>query len=192
MRITKQQLLDKLSESMVNNTNSTISTVSDPNKTNQAVQNVAKLKTAVDQLNQSLSPKNMGENDEIENIEQPPIRMEMEDHVDDLILKRYGFTYFKPKENNKFFGAMSDQEKNNFTDNNHYFLLLKEYQVTHNEGILKKVFIMLTHTSGIQENNSQENLAESTIFSIIAEAERPRLTKQEFLTFLNKKKNEKH
>ena len=71
-------------------TGAVINALADPNKTQTAITNVNKLKNAIDTLKTSMKT----ENDDVQD-EEPAVKMELGDHIDELLRGVYGFTYFK-------------------------------------------------------------------------------------------------
>jgi hypothetical protein len=68
-------------------TGAVINALTDTNKTQTAVTNVNKLKTAIDTLKTSMKTENS----------QSSQRLELTDHIDELLHVNYGFTFFKDK-----------------------------------------------------------------------------------------------
>ena len=126
------------------------------------------------------------------------VRMELEDHIDDLMLHTHGFTFFKDKsekpiirkqdiqgsffpikhETKKvpFYQTLSDQEKQRLS-NDPIIELLKS-------GDYKRAFTDLIR---IKQSMNEQNFVNSKMFSIIAENETPRITKRDFVNYIKKR-----
>ena len=93
IRLTESQI-KMLSENltMSGNTVNAINALKDPNTVNQVTNNLNKIKQVVKSFN--LPENNDTEDGEYED-DEPAVRMEMEDHIDELLRGIYGFTYFK-------------------------------------------------------------------------------------------------
>ena len=133
--------------------------------------------------------------------EEPPMRMEIQDHIDELLFTLFGFTYFKDKTPVKptaepnpqpslfpdksapiqqvpCFQSFPDDKKASFADT---YPVLKLIQA----GKLPDALNALLRE---KQKNVNENLVSSEMFRIIAEAETPKLSKAEFLDYIKNQK----
>jgi len=135
-----------------------------------------------------------------EETEPDAIKMELEDHIDDLLLtiSKYGFSYFKDKsekpiirkqdiqgsffpikpETKKvpFYQTMSNDQKMSLA-NDPIIKLLKS-------GDYERAFTDLIR---MKQSMNEQNFVNSKMFSIIAENETPRITKRDFVNHIKKR-----
>lgn len=198
MKFTKERLLNILSEdlSQANTTNqpggsaNVLRALTDPNA----------LKTANDSLNKwgdikkkmdSVMMKEADGNDDFEEV------------IDNLFMKKYGMTYFRdtytppppaaPDPQGKLFPTPSIDMRHlvfsQLTPEAQTNFIMKQRR-TYGDTSVEPV-VKLLQAGEIMKayhilKNMNESLANSEVFRIIAEAERPRITKGEILEFLKK------
>ena len=137
--------------------------------------------------------------------EQDIIRYETEDHIDDLLYHKFGFTYFKdrskpmiirkqdiqgslfpepnkPAVNIPMWSKMTDDDKEDLYRRNYK---MREVMSLLDGGQIDKAFPLLNRvTQQLRENN----FVKSKMFSIIAENETPRITKVDFINHIKNRK----
>ena len=165
-----------------------LNTIIDPNFSKKAEDNINKLS----------SLKKKADDIIMKEQEPEPQRMEIQDHIDDLLLHLYGFTYFKDKSTadtpetnpqmslfnkkstaNKvpFYQTMDDMQKGQYSSKCPAIEMIVKGDLP---GALNSLLRL--------KQNMNENLVKSEMFRIIAEAETAKISKAELLNFLNKKK----
>ena len=136
--------------------------------------------------------------------EDDTIRMETEDHIDELLNLYFSFTYFKDKSKpavirkqdiqGSFFPQPNKSAVNvpmwkNMTDNEKENVYRKSYDMRKiiellDSGEIDRAFPLLNRaTQKLNENN----FVGSKMFSIIAENEAPRITKRDFINHIKKR-----
>lgn len=100
IRLTEAQIKMLSENPQQQGTGAVINALSDTNKTQTAITNVNKLKNAIDTLKTSMKTENTGDDDYVDDAdaeeeELPARKMEIQDHIDDLLRHVYGFTFFK-------------------------------------------------------------------------------------------------
>jgi hypothetical protein len=203
IRLTQKQI-KMLKENLdtSDNTGAVINTLGDPNKAKSAIDTVNNLNTAMTNLKTTMTTENDELGDE-------PVRLELEDHIDELLQSVYGFTFFKDMSTpdvshddpnapalfpNKsmgkmvpFYQTMSSEEKTSINARSGGII---KSLTSGDPNILNDVFAKLIRLKQEKTKIRENNFVDSEMFRIIAEAERPRLTKQEFIEFIKTKKNE--
>lgn len=129
------------------------------------------------------------------------VKMELEDHIDELMLNIYGFTYFKDR-NNKSDQVVSRKDipslfpmkqqslppvipcYKTMDDNGRKHLANDRIIQLLNNGNYKTAFTDLIRK---KETLNEENFVKSKMFSIIAENETPRITKRDFINYIKKR-----
>jgi len=213
IRLTETQI-KMLSEKVQN----PMQAYSSDQETAATINRMNKVKAVAQDLKKTLGidpNASVSENDNA--VEQQPVRLELTDHIDELLKDVYGFTYFKdyskpgytkyadtmfPEkvhgQNVPFYPKLSPEQQASYDKK-----LGKEMEMlkSGDENQLNQLFIKLIRrknslseldepynnsipTPGLNENN----FADSEIFRIIAEAEKPRLTKKEFIDYIKTKK----
>jgi hypothetical protein len=156
---------------------------------------VQKVKQLTDQLKSfGLGEGDMDESFEI-NKEYKTSDEFFKDLIDHLLFKNFKVTYFEPKEGAGEPLSQNGNQNNQISGSNNLSGIVKMIQnalnIQSTEGNVSPLYRPYIALRNLDSNKMNENnLINSDIFSIIAEAESPKITKGEIENFISNKRNE--